>query len=59
MKRYRRTKEYRKREMERILQRLEEWHKSPAGAVDHEEVGELIAAGKKLLGKDDPEATTK
>lgn len=58
MKRYRRTKEYRRREMERLLVRLEEWQKTPAGAVDDKEVGELIAAMKKHLGKDDPEATT-
>lgn len=57
MKRYRRTKEYRRREMERLLVRLEEWQKTPAGANDTE-VGELIAAAKKHLGKGDPEATT-
>jgi len=44
--------------MERLLVRLEEWQKTPAGAVDDKEVGELIAAMKKHLGKGDPEATT-
>ena len=56
MKRYR-SKESKRREMERLLVRLEEWQKTPAGAND-KEVEELIAAGKKYLGKDDPEATT-
>lgn len=41
-----------------LLRRLEEKQKTPAGAKD-KEVGELIAAMKKHLGKDDPETTTK
>jgi len=43
--------------MERLLQRLEAWEAESPGARDGE-IAELIAAAKKHLGKDDPEATT-
>jgi len=56
--RYRRTKEFKRREMLTLLRRLEEWESESPGAEDGK-VAALIAAYKNHLGKDDPETTTK
>lgn len=48
MKRYRRTKEFRRREMERLLHRLEEYSQTPEGAND-QETAMLLNAVKKHL----------